>query len=316
MSLKEVAARFVLETLLPPIRVNEIPNASYAAGKTLESEGKWDKALQHFYTLALREGDPDLRGQSLVESAQMCINYGRVGQARKYLTMAETVVSSQLGDDGEYLRARVWEKSAWIDDYEGNFAGSLEKLSSARTALQKIPLNAWGDGEKSLESTINHFSARAHIGLAIKGESKKENLANARSYLERELSNNLPPDNRGFQFAWLARVALLEGNLSQAELYITEAKKLWSEKSRGILAHYYLLEGALAMARGDPNLARRNFEQALNIRVVVEKYPKGEADALMGIAATYWAEGQIGAAGMYAARSVRTYPLVVFRGGM
>ncbi|TSC88431.1 MAG: hypothetical protein G01um101416_99 [Microgenomates group bacterium Gr01-1014_16] len=313
MNLKEVAARLVFEHVLPPIRVVEIENPSFDQGKQLESGGKWKDALSHFCSLAAKTENLQERGSCYIEAAQMCVNYGRFGQARKFLAIGNEIAASLNGDDGLYLQARVLEKGAWIDDYEGRFTDSLRDLANSRQLLAQIPSDNWGQNEQTLASTLDHFSARAHVGLAMNREKPAENLLAARSYIDRELQKNLPPDNRGFQFAWLVRIALLEGNIDEAERYLREVKVLWRDKERGILAHYHLLKGGIAMAKGDYQPALQDFEEALRIREEVEEYPKGKADALIGIASAYWAKGHVGAAVVYAGLAIREYPLIVIR---
>ncbi len=313
MNFKEIAARVIFEHVLPTIRIVEIENPSFDVGKQLESNGKWKDALSHFYSLAIRTENTQEQGRCYIEAAQMCVNYGRFGQARKFLATAEMIVTPVQGDAGLYLRARILEKGAWINDYEGHFRGSLENLSNSKKLLEQIPKDAWGEKEKALDSTLGHFSARAHVGMAMNGERVAENTKAARGYIDRELQKDLPPDNKGFQFAWLVRIALLEGSIGEAEKHLGEVKVLWGDEDRGILAHYHLLKGGITMAKGDYLSARRDFGKALRIREKVEEYPKGKADALMGIAATYWAQGQIGAAVVYAGRAIREYPFIVVR---
>ncbi len=313
MNLEKIAARVVFEHILPPIRIVEIENPSFGVGKQLESEGRWKDALSHFCSLAIRSENPQERGSCYVEAAQMCVNYGRFGQARKFLATAESIAVSMGGDASLYLQARVLEKGAWINDYEGSFAGSLRSLSGSRQLLEQIPRDKWGQNEQALASTLDHFSARAHVGMAMNGEWAAQNLEEARHYIDRELNRDLPSDNRGFQFAWLVRIALLERSIGEAEKHLGEAKVLWGNEDRGILAHYHLLKGGIAMAKGDYLSARRDFGEALRIREKVEEYPKGKADALMGVAATYWAQGQIGAAVVYAGRAIQEYPFIIVR---
>ena len=81
-----------------------------------------------------------------------------------------------------------------------------------------------------------------------------------------------------------------------------------------MLAHFNLLKGRLAAKRGQVENARFHFEKALEIRTEVEPYPKGAAEAMVGIAWTYFAEGKYGAAMHYGFQAIKTYSYFLLRG--
>lgn len=270
------------------------------------------------------------RAEALVGLSQMLINMGYLEQAEEFLRKMSGLCNKMSVDDRGYFWARRWEKQGWIEDYRGNYDGQIDDLEAARVAMGIfIPRDNWGEREKDLDSTVNHFLGRANYGKATLEKDKKREKSLERAtrcfredlarYEDLRRSGCPRPDGEGYNHAWLGRCDLLEGKLGEAWVEIERAGELFAEHAAvignyEIMAHYHQLLGAYYMESGGTRRAREEFEAAYLIRSEKNpNYPKGEADALLGIAASYWAEGKMGAAFVFSVRAVRTFPPALIR---
>lgn len=318
-------SEFVFEKLIPPVKLK------IREGVTLESarqlEGDFYESACNYYTLLETSDDSKTKIEALIDLSQQLINLGRFGQARPFLEQRFDRLSFAFsGRELNYFQARRAEKLGWIADYEGNFDKAVSFFSKAREIIGQIAKDQRTEEEESLFSTTTHFLGRAHFGLALKGKNRKENINLAIQFFNEDLSRAISlreagkpiPQNEGFQHAWLARCYLAFGYIGRVRKEIEEVGRLFDEyleknPKRGIKAHYYLLLGALYIKTDNFKKAREEFEKALEIRLTKERYPKGEAEALAGVAGTYWAEGKIGQAFVYGVKAIKTYPLLLLR---
>lgn len=327
---------FVIEKVVPGLPLEKIENPSFKNGVELENKGKWEEAMKHFYTLSISAENVSVRAMADIHLSQNLINKGRFGQARKFLTIAEGQKDELSGNELHSVSARIAEKRAWICDYEGNYRGEVRQLTKSREELDKIPPDERGVDEEHLESTINHFLGRAYYGMAVttRDKVKKQEYfekaisqfkGEAERLREKREKGNPEHSNEGFQHAWLTRTYTImgrknPGNLKLAEEELKLTKKLFSEHAKevpesGIMAHYYLLSGALMLQKDKPSEAREEFERAYFIRINPKKenYPKGRSDALGGIALSSYYEGEYGRAIYYLIESIKAYPIKVLR---
>lgn len=328
---KPAVLKFVLEKFIPPVKFKTLENPSYDIAQQLNSEGRWLEAGSHLMTLAGKVEAPELQVSYLTEAAQMAINLGRFGQARGILRRAELSAQAIPIERRKIsANAAISEKSGWINDYEADFRCSLGDFSNARDLIEEIPQNERTGREADILSTADHFSGRVHLGLALQGVDRESNIKAAISFFERDSERyrkirgegRPSPLNEWFQEAWLTRCDVALGDIDGAGKRLLRSRVLLDEflatnASGGVEAHYHLLSGGVAMKGGKVREARIDFEKALEIRVKdrVEgkPYPKGESDALLGVSATYWADGKIGVAAYYAAKAFKTYPFFLVR---
>lgn len=324
-----------LETLGPLLKpdlrsleLKEAESASLERARKLGMHGRtWVDSVADLYTVFVKEPDPKIRIEAVVELSQMLINLGRYRQARQFLERGKEVGEKLEGNKKFYWLARVEEKTAWIDDYEGNFLSEISHLKEARTLLTHVPRNEWNVDEEGLSSTITHFTGRAHLGLAHRGVNRQANTALAIDSFKKDLARYIVlrdsgkpvPQGEGFNHGWLARCYILLGNLPLAEKEIEMARNFFGEvieqnPKSGIMAHYHLLKGKLLAKKREIVPARKDFEESLRIRQEIEPYLKGETDGMMGIAWTYFAEGKHGAAFYYWFSAIKAMPIYLTRG--
>lgn len=317
-------ARQFAEQITPPLPLE------VRFGETLESARSWNQerrdffqAAQAYHSVYQLSDEPPERAEALIGLSQELINLGKFGQARRWLTDQELNLLSQLPATTEpaYLsyRARIHEKLAWIEDYELNYQAEIGQLHRARYWLGRI--TEWTDRERRFYSTTTHFLGRAHFGLAATGVNRRDNILRATEYFAADLAHyqelrqegKPAPQGEGFQYAWLTRCSLLSRDLYTAEVHLRDARRLFEEQTEvvprsGVMAHYYLLVGRLNLLKGEIEIARSNFSEALRIRTAVEPYPKGYADAAQGLAACYLRQGQPLQAVRFVWRAARAYP--------
>ncbi len=319
---------FVVEKALSikPLKLERVEGATLEKGSKLESNGSWREAANVFYTVGRESNIVHERCDALISLSQNLINLGKFGQARETLKQVNEEAAVLKGRESMYFSARVLEKKAWIADYEGDFGDEANYLLVARDLIGE-PQNK---DEEDLVSTSVHFLGRATFGQAISIKDKNVRvgkLNQALGYFNSDLARflkmredgNPAPANEGFQYAWMARCYISLGELKKAEDYVHRAMENFKEcelshTGSGIMATGHVLEGGIALAKGRTRQARASFEEALIINYSKERYPKGEADALLGIAATFWAERNFGSAFVYGVRAVTIYPQALIRG--
>jgi tetratricopeptide (TPR) repeat protein len=326
MSLQEIknVAISVRERISGPLELDLVQNPSLKKAAELDKEGKRTEAARHYFTLAeFSEGET--RAHALIQLSQMFINLGRFSQANDILKVAGMVARDLDEVDNLFYTASTSEKRAWISDYMGNYTEELFYIGIARARISQIPEVELTEREENLISTLNHFSGRAHYGLARQSSDPdvraKEveaavsffaiDLQRLQSLREQETPH---PANEGFQWAWLARCHLLTGD-PNTEAEIEEAGRLFKEDAErnsgtDIMAHYHMLRGMYEIRKVNIEAARKQFELALEIRNPSE-FPKGRSEALAGMALTYFAQGKFGMTFVYGLESVKTYPAII-----
>ncbi|MBI4058822.1 hypothetical protein HY404_01125 [Candidatus Microgenomates bacterium] len=318
-----VVSKGLFELVIPPIKLKEVQDASLQKGYGLERLGRWGGAAREFYTLSVSSENPKDRLDGLVNLSQMLINLGRFSQAKKFIKSGEVELQSLPERELFYYRARFFEKEGWIADYERDFKNAVDLFNSARRIVFR---NDRTNEEEKLFSTTTHFLGRAHIGLAIQGVNSNSNYIYSLGYFKEDLERyqslrkegNPDPQGEGLQHAWMAVCFMTVNHLSSAEESIDRAGELFQESIKNsnppdVMAHYHCLKGGLYLKRSLVKEARSEFNKAWLIRKAGVKYPKGEADAAIGIAVSFWMERNIKEASKWFTRAVKLYPLTLLR---
>lgn len=305
------------------------PGATLQSAQDLDRKtGEYAESARHYYTVYQGSLSPREKAEALISLSQELINCGSFRQARKFLNQFTQIVPKLSLEDRRIFLAQVQGKYGWIADYEFGFQEELRRFMRVRIFLNEIPRERWGGKGEELYSTAFHFCGRARFGLAEAGVDREVNINTAKdSFIEaRRLDEELdvPTVNEkvGHGYAWEARCELRRGDFTrvdelivQAGVYFRGHQELFPNSS--IMAHYNLLVGEyyLSRGRGGARAARRAFEKAMEVRTGGKgEYSKGVADALGGMAATYWKEGEIGKAVSYFIKAVRVNPQIFFKG--
>lgn len=319
-----LTAREIGERVPPrtPLNVRE--------GATLESANNWDtnrgnfqESALDYYSVFSQSNDSNIRVKALVGLSQELINLGSFWQARREFLPLMSSLIPHLSELKQYYYGAVREeKLGWIEDYEWGYTQELKSLGRARRSLRKIPHANWGEEERKLEGTLDHFSGRAYFGLAAQGIRKLESLNSAVQYFELDLrrarglrQEGTPnPANECFQHLRLVACYILFRDLQIARNYLNQAKVLAQEEKektgrQGLIAHCHLVEGRILIEEEELAGARREFNTAIEIRRNIEPYPKGLSDALIGIAYTYLKEGKLVEAGRNFKEAIKVYPV-------
>src|SRR3989344_5135461 len=210
------------------------------------------------------------------------------------------------------------------------FSTEIDYIRQARLWLDAVQPGARDQRFYDLESTLDHFTGRALLGRASQGIDKEANLSWSIQYFNKDLQRYLQlrkegkprPAGEGFSHAWLARVELLRDNWEHAEEEIDIADELFLEATNGnseneVMAHSYVLKGYFCLKdrrQYGPNLdqAEHCFSLAARIRGKTHNYPKGEADAHMGLYQVYKAKWDITKAVHHFRRAFNIFPYSVF----
>ncbi len=318
-----LAAKTILEKAVPPVRLNVRP-ASLETARKREAEGNFQQAAVDYYSI-LRNSNPDLqlKKEAAISLPQHLINLGKFGQAEKFLDKAERFARRLEPEDGWFLRARIYEKRGWIADYQHGYAASDVYFSQVRSLLRAIypqDRNSWPIAVQEVDSTATHFRGRAKFGLAEQDIKRDWNCARAIEFFSEAIKYDRGSNLKvGFGTGWLARCYNLLGDYRSADVMLEEMRRLFSqqlakEPGRGLMAQVDVLAGCFQLERGDLDVAMDDFGHARWIRQTIEPYPKGLADADLGMAAVYIKRGQLSKAIPLVTEAVRVYPMSLFRG--
>lgn len=233
-----------------------VDSPSLQEARNLDANGRWLNAANHFFTLAESESDPNKQALYKISGIQMLINLGDLDQANEML-------DSITPDDSE-TEALIYEKRAWIADYDGNFEKELQLLNLAHQRTS----------DKDLLSTINHFLGRAHLGL---GNSKL-----ARRHFETGLKAAINQNSLvgvAFALSWIARCDLFENNVADARKRLPTIKTGFvfhkqQHPDSGIESSYYFIEGEVRAAEGNRDKAIESFETVLEIQHTTENHQR------------------------------------------
>ena len=291
----------------PRVVLEEINGATLGSAETLDKEqGKYQDAANHYYYVYLNSEELPVRARALLGCVQQLINLGSYPQALRFLDTRSGYISDRLSfNDQTIFNAEIEGKKGWISDYMLNYRGSARHFSEAAEILLKIPRAQWNPDAKELYSTTRHFLGRACYGLAFFGINKKEKIAEAVEYfaqayrLDREYEGIDVNAKLGFGQAWLARCCILDGDSALTDHYATNALDYFEQQlvitpeNKDSSAHGELLQGERVLRFETAASARRHFLEALRVRQNEAPYPRGEADAYLGIALSYKKEWNI-----------------------
>lgn len=304
------------------------PDATLQSAQYLDRNlGQYVESARHYYTV-YRKSVGYQAADALIGLSQELINLGSFRQARQFLKQSTRLVPELPVGERPLFLAQVEGKLGWIADYELSYWEELRRFARARRFLDKVSEDRWGEKGEELNSTACHFSGRARLGLADAGVDREANINFARAHfiearhLDEKLMVPSVYEKVGHGYAWEARCELRRGDftkadelMGQAGVYFRKHKELFPNSS--IMAHYAILEGEyyLSRGRGGDRAARRAFEKAMEVRTGGKgEYSKGVADALLGIAVTYWQEGDYAAASKYLIRTFKAFPLTLVKG--
>ncbi len=322
--------RLAAEKVVRPIKLELRTNVTLGSAQEEDSvHGNYFESANQYHSLLEGAKAPSVLLEATIGLSQQLINLGRYGQAKEYLVGIDIKSLAELdltARESDYYFAKAHEKLGWIADLEGDYTDSVQHFSLARAFVLISQDDGWNKNERELYSTTTHFLGRANYGLAISGIGGTSSIERSLEFFNEDLSYNEELGRQGdkrldveaYGHAWLARCYLLKKDLGRAKMEVFKASELFaqyyiSHPERGIMAYKHMLVGGLEFYGGNFVEARENFEQAFRIRRTKEPYPKGEAEALLGIAGTYWAERNFAFAFTFFINAIKTYPLSIIR---
>lgn len=326
-------ARNYLEKKSPRVKVTEEREEA-----TLESARAWDQnqgnfkeALTDYYSIISLNRYPlkpePERMRAYFGVSQQLINLNCFGQVREWLKIPNTFHLEEM--DEAYFEAKRQEQLGWIADYEMGFFESQSRFLSSIMKLEGLGRERWRMEEKVLYSTDTHFLSRAYFGLGSFGINPIGNFDLARKGFEEALKLDQehvadhPEDVAKLAYGkgWIARCEIRAGQLNAAYFTVHEAKKLFEQSinqtgRKGLSANADLLWGEFELKHGYLDEAVRDFRSALEIRKErgIEPYPKGLADAYLGLAQASWKGHHPFQAYSYFKQAVKAHPQAALRG--
>lgn len=318
-------ARRYIEGRISPIPLEIRDGATLDSARALDQEhGNFRESAHHFYSI-LRNHGTEAAADALIGLSQELINLSSFKQVCQLLISEPPKFIQSLPHRRRLLfEAQCEEKLGWVEDYELGHRESMEHFEKAGTILySNIKKGDFTDKERNLFSTTRHFLGRQRYFLARLGIDREYNRTWAincfREALDLdELYEGIDKNGKlGFSHAWIARCHMLNRDVTQAQNAINLAGDCFRRQMEltpqrgGYLAHQHLLEGERDVCSGLVQSARVHFIEAVRIRHEVEPYPKGLADAYLGIARTY--KNPILRA-KYAILALKVHPYTLFRG--
>lgn len=309
----------------PPFSFEERPWATLESAKRWDQlEGNFAESAHHYHNILLSVENPLQRSEALIGCTQQLINLTLPEQARGFLEtrFPEVVLPLTEVSDRMLLKARAQEKMGWIEDAELGYFQTLATLNASLETLNSIPQSQWGDIAWKCYSTDKHFRARSEYGLAFMGVNRAENIRraladfNEAEVLDRDSGRVSSEQEVGFNCGWKAKCHILLDEMGTVDHLIEEMGDhfrayLRTAPHRGIMAQYYLVKGFRDLHLGLTVDARRDFEEAVDIRVNdkredYEPFPKGLAHAYAGLAGVSWKERHFRQAWQYLKQARRT----------
>lgn len=301
-------------------------NPSFKKAKRLDANGTWEEAANHYYTIFTSPKNPKDKAEAFILLGQMYINLSKYSVAERFFKEKSGFVEKELaGWDRIFYKARVMEKLGWIYDYYGRPKEALVNFEAARKLLSERAFLS--PAVLRVYETSNHFLGRQLTILAWQGENPDKNLKLAAQRFEESLSiydrlekTGAPdPAAKGFQYAWLARVHMMEGDLDKTEDDLEKMHDLFSKVTKenpgsGAMGYFYLLKGRLDLEKRKLQEARKAFKEAYRINTKVVRYVPSQADALFGLALCDWLEKKKDKALESAKRAVGLNPNLLKRG--
>lgn len=195
--------------------------------------------------------------------------------------------------------------------------------NTARQVIERmippIPLEIreWAtlESAQKLDQEVGDFKEAACHYFTVYEKSKDPyERARAAIDLSQELIN-LGSFRQARNFLGPGRWAM--NGLADSEIELASqhfARQMESTPQRqGFLAHENLLRGERMLVAGSPKMARQHFEEAVRIRTEVEPYPKGLADAYLGLSATYLKQFDLPAFASYLRLAAQAHSYTVLR---
>ncbi|CAN5347724.1 hypothetical protein BH10PAT1_BH10PAT1_6070 [soil metagenome] len=314
--------RFLIEEIRPrinPLELKLVTGATLEFAKELDAKsGRFVESADYYYSVYETSKNQTEKLDAVLGLSQQLINLGRFKEARSFLYDSQSQVwNIQDINTAEYYNASIYQKFGWIADLEGNYNSSKQLFDMSRTSITHIDESLWTQREKEVYSTAIHFLGRANFGLAKKsmGQEKKQYLNNAISNFEEHLqTEGLADDEKGYGHAWLTRCYMSKNALGKAASEIYEVEKYFNlylqthSKRIDVISKLDLLRGEFEFRKGNFTLSRKNFEG-----ILMDNQAKTKSMALYGIASTYWAQRNYGAAFIYGLKGFTTYPLSIIK---
>lgn len=317
-------ARTVVERVVRPVTLERREGATLETAKDLDqNKGNFRESAHHFHTILTLSESSREKALALIGLSQELINLGSFRQVRSLLREVPSQFSVDLqGAEWTMFLAQVKEKLGWVEDYELGYFQSRRLFTEAGNLL--VSLLRWGKEEEERYSTTRHFLGRAAFGLAMFGVDRLANLYEARFNFQEALRYdeqlpNFSAAKIGFGHGWLARCATALKETVEAKGEIMKMKESFEAQllvtpQRGLMVHYHLLSGQWNLQDGSVKEAEADFQEAIRIRTEVEFYPKGLADAYMGMASVSLREHKLTEFAQYSMKALKAHPYAAFRG--
>lgn len=309
-----------------PPRHKKLKDPSFEKARRLDANGRWKEAANHYYTIFTSTRDLKNKAEAFIHLGQAYINLARYSVAEKFLIERSGFIEKELmGWDRIFYKARVMEKLGWIYDYRGRPKEALVNFKTARKLLSRRAFVS--PSVLRVYETSNHFVGRQLTILAWQGEDRDKNLKSAAQRFEESISiydrlerTGVPdPAAKGFQYAWLARVHIMEGDLDKVEDDLENMHGLFSKVIKenpgsGVMGYYHLLKGRLDLEKRKLQEAREDFKEVYRINTDVIRYRPSQADALFGLALCDWLENRKDEALKSAKKAINLNPDLLKRG--
>lgn len=333
--LGEIIKEFRLESYLSKPEVGAVEemklflirkNPSFEEACNLDNNGRWRQAANHYYTIYSQTIDPLQKAKAFIGLSQMYINLVKYNLSRKFLLEnKESIISSLSGWDKIFYEAQVFEKLGWINDYFGETDEAITNFSQARQLLsERAKIDNY---VLRVYETSNHFLGRQYAILAWKEDQPQtdtslavERFKESVQIYEKLRAVGKPDDAaEGFQYGWLCRMSILQGDYKEAEDYLLKTHQFFTHVTKdrpgsGIMGYYYLLLGRLKLEQGDYQESRESFSEALRINTEVINYPSSQADAILGMGLSDYYLGNKEKAKQEVLKSLSINPSLLYRG--
>lgn len=322
-------ARTIIESVVPQVDLHVMKTSSLKKAADLDrKEGNFKRSADNYFTELQTNSHDGERAEALIGLVQQLINLGDFHQARQWLGYGQVSLALLLeGNQKQIFEARLCEKLGWVEDYELGFERARQAFVNCSDLISEIP--NWIEDMRSLYSTTRHFLGRAHLGLASLGIDRFDNLAYSEQYFRQaiELDSEIRDDGTdgklGFGHSWLARCYIMTRSSTQAYHEVSQAghhfvNQMLVTDRKGYQAQWDLIRGLYELTFGNLDSAYAYFSNAALIRSQDppegEPYPKGLADAYLGLSKVNWEMGYPLDAARYLKKAVVTHPYAALRG--
>lgn len=301
------SARKLEPRILPGVNLDEAEKW-LARGDELDRQAKWNESANIYWSLFTKATEPAAKVRYGERVVQMCVNVGDYGKASKILGELMRIGEGiEAGEEKQRVAARVSLRQAWIADVQDRPEDEMKLLKKAKEFTEKIAEGQRDDEDRKRLSTIIHFTGRANYALAVREKEPERrvsylNLAQEDFEMDLEAYRRMEPSvhktsGMGYNLAWLARVAIEEKHLEEAERWAEEAIRDFNEVAGAtgsgvILHHVHRLRAELAICRGDNEEAVRQATEALRILIPDGSYYDGVLNMVRMIITATATEGE------------------------